>query len=161
MQINNMNNTRYGSLPLRPEEYVSDDDDDDDDDDTTISTLSMSDRFRCGSNSIHTRSMRRPVPITAMLVLPLFVGVVWLGTRFNEYPQPITVTQTSSSLRNNNMIMYGMSNHDRENVHVNKYGRTHVERHSNGVIDLVDDDYVNARVRPHDDIDIWDAISIW
>lgn len=157
MQINNMNNTRYGSLPLRPEEYVSDDDDDDDD--TTISTLSMSDRFRCGSNSIHTRSMRRT--ITAMLVLPLFVGVVWLGTRFNEYPQPITVTQTSSSLRNNHMIMYGMSNHDRENVHVNKYGRTHVERHSNGVIDLVDDDYVNARVRPHDDIDIWDAISIW
>ena len=154
MQINNMNNTRYGSLPL-----VSDDDDDDDD--TTISTLSMSDRFRCGHNIVHTRSMRRPVPITAMLVLPLFVGVVWLGTRFNEYPQPITVTQTSSSLRNYNMIMYGMSNHDRENVHVNKYGRTHVERHSNGVIDLVDDDYVNARVRPHDDIDIWDAISIW
>lgn len=152
-----MNNTRYGSLPLRPEEYVSDDDDDDDD--TTISTLSMSDRFRCGSNIVRTRSMRRPIPI-AMLVLPLFVGVVWLGSRFNEYPQPI-VAQTSSSLRNNNMMMYGMSNHDRENVHDNKYGRTHVERHSNGVIDLVDDDYVNARVRPHDDIDIWDAISIW
>lgn len=146
-----MNNTRYGSLPLRPEEYVSDDDDD-----STISTLSMSDR----NNIVHTRSMRRPVPIAAMLVLPFFVGVVWLGSRFNEYPQPI-VTQTASSLRNNKMMMYGMSNHQHDNARDHKYGQTHVERHSNGVIDLVDDDYVNARVRPRDDIDIWDAISIW
>jgi hypothetical protein len=149
----NMNNTRYGSLPLRPEEYVSDDDDD-----STISTLSMSDRYRCGHTIVHTRSMRHPIPIIAMLVFPLFVGVVWLGSRFNEYPQPSIVAQTSSSL-----MMYGMSNHHQhdDNGHDSKYGRAHVERHSNGVIDLVDDDYVNARVRPHDDIDIWDAISIW
>ena len=156
MQTNtmNMNNTRYGSLPLRPEEYGSDDDDD-----STISTLSMSDRYRCGHSNVHTRPMRRPIPIIAMLVLPLFVGVVWLGSRFNEYPtKPIVTTQTTSS----SLMMYGMSNHPQHDYgHDSKYGRAHVERHSNGVIDLVDDDYVNARVRPHDDIDIWDAIGIW
>ena len=156
MQTNtmNMNNTRYGSLPLRSEESVRAADDD-----STISTLSMSDRYRCGHSNVHTRPMRRPIPIIAMLVLPLFVGVVWLGSRFNEYPtKPIVTTQTTSS----SLMMYGMSNHPQHDYgHDSKYGRAHVERHSNGVIDLVDDDYVNARVRPHDDIDIWDAIGIW
>lgn len=88
--------TRYGSLPLRPEEYVSDDG-------STISTFSLSSDGR--------RNNIRRVPVAFMVLWPLIVGVVWLS-QFNRHPQPDTTKKSVSSF-GHEIMMYGKSNHNK------------------------------------------------